>query len=214
VRLIAWLLVACAALAAIGVFVPCLEVHAGGFAVRRASLSLYRASADRELAHALFVRYEHTGQRRSAEQLANLLLEHSATRAQKLHVDDARDAMTTLDSLDDRQVVIGERALVGVVWGMVALAVLAILVAGRIAVGAAPPRARALVAAVAIALVLAALAVAVHIGCRLAAGEANDEVGADVLVLASGAWMMPLAALGAVVCASGLVVARRFGRAG
>jgi hypothetical protein len=213
VRLIAWLLVACALLTAIGVFVPCLEVHAGGITVRRASISLYRASADRELARALLARYEHTGQRRSAEQIANLLLEHPATRAQKLHVDDARDAMTTLGSLDDRQVVIGERALVGVVWGMIALAVLAILVAARIAVGALAPRARALVAAVAIALMLAALAVAVHVGCRLAVGEANDEVGADVLALASGAWMMPLAALGALACAIGLVVTRRFARA-
>jgi hypothetical protein len=65
-----------------------------------------------------------------------------------------------------------------------------------------------LVAGLVTSVLAAAVAVALHIACRYAIWQANDEVGRTTLVLAAGAYVIPLAALLGLGAAIALVVRR------
>ncbi len=202
----AWLSIAFAVLSAIAVFLPGLEVEVGGVRLsRKTSLSLYKAAADRELARALLARYAHSAHREYGEKLADRLLEHGGSHAKQLHVDDARDAMSTLDDVSDDDVKTAGRALVALT--AVYLVLLAIpigLLFGDTMRGSYSRR-RA-IAAVPLLAVASAVAIAVHVGWRAAVFEANDELGAQSFALGSGAWLMPLAAVAALAAAIALLV--------
>jgi hypothetical protein len=53
------------------------------------------------------------------------------------------------------------------------------------------------------------IAVALHIGCREAVWQANDEVGYTTLALGPGAYLLPLAAIAALAIAIGKLRAAR-----
>ena len=207
-RLAAWFSIAFAVMSAVGVFLPGVVMEVGGVRIaRKASVSLYRAAADRELARSLLQRYARSGGRQTGEKLADKLLEHGGSHARKLHVDDARDAMSTLDEVSDDDVKTAGRALVAITAIYLALAaVIVALLFGDTMRGAYSKR-RAIVTVV-LGAVLAAIAIAVHVGWSAVAFEANDELGVSSFALGIGAWVMPVCAVGALASAIALLVLR------
>ncbi len=204
-RVFAWIAIACAALAISGVFLPALDVRAEGVRVKRASLSLYRATRDREAARVLLGRYARWGGKHYGEAAADAALKHAKAGASRLHVDDARDAMSTLDELSDDDAREAGLAIAAVTWGFFALeAIVLALVFGDTMRGA-YRRWRAHVAA-ALALVGAAVGVAVLVGAREAAWQANDALGAGALEAGTGAYVIAIGAVGALAGAVALSV--------
>ena len=204
-----WIFVACAVLAAVGAFVPSLELEVHGLTSRRASLSLYKAARDRELARALYGRYARSAGRVWGESATSALLPHLGRH--KAHLDDAQDAMQTLDELDDADVRHAGQAIAAAVWTLLAAcALMAALAFGELMRG--EPRARRLYAAGALAVLVAALGIAAHVGCREAVFEANDELGGRALALGYGAYLIPAAACAALGAITGAVVLLRRSR--
>jgi hypothetical protein len=210
VRIASWIFVACAVVVLVAVFVPSIAVEVHGFTPRKASLSLYKISTDRGIARALFGRYSHSQGRKVGEALTAALVPRMGSN--KVHLDDAQDAMSTLDELSDEDVKHAGWAIMGAVWALILLSiVMAGLVIGELVRPEVRTR-RTIVAAV-LSLVVAALGVGAHLGCGEAVFQANDEIGRDLLALAVGAYLLPVAAVvafGAIVTAN--VLARR-GRA-
>jgi hypothetical protein len=173
-RVASWVFVACAALGAAGMFLPALHVEGAGIAGRKAAPSLFRLSRDRDVARRLLAHYR--SHRTWSEHAADTVLHHAEKRAKRLHVDDARDAMSTLDDITDDDIDHGTLALAILVWVFVALEALAAALAFAGAQGATTRR-RA-IAAVVVAAVVAAIAIAIRIGVGYAVGEIDvDEIG-------------------------------------
>ncbi len=207
-RLAAWVTIAFAVLSATSVFLPGIELQLGGVSLgRRASLSLYHAAKERDFARALLDKYHAAGERHVGERAADLLLEHAAKHAKKAHVDDARDAMSTLDDIHDSDLRTAGRALVAVTYGYLALVVLLVALIFGDTMRGTYSRKRA-IAAVALTTLCAAIAIAAHVGWREAVWQANDELGAELFGLGIGAYLMPLTAAGALASAIALLVVR------
>jgi len=130
---------------------------------------------------------------------------------------DARDAMDTLDDVSEDDV------RTAGTWFAVALGVLlaldaaiALVVFTQLMSGA--YRRSRMVAALVGSVLVAAIAIALHALCRVAVWEANEEIGRSALALAPGAYVIPLAAIAALVTAVVLVAssgrAPRLPRAG
>ena len=205
-RLAAWLTIVFSVLSATAVFLPGVEVQIGGVAVsRRASLSLFQAANERDLARAMLGKYHRATHLHDAESAADALLLHARKTASKAHVDDARDAMSTLDDVSDSDVKTAGRALVAVKWGYLGLlAILAALAFGDTMRG--EYSRKRVIAAVVIATLATAIAIAVHVGWREAVAEANDELGTSTFAVGIGAYVMPAAAIGALAAAVALLV--------
>lgn len=207
-RVAAWVFVLCSVLGAIALFLPSLEVQVGGHAVKRSKLSLYQASTKREFVAAMFARYHKLPGRGLGIAAAGALIPkvgHVAGDA----LDDAKSAAETLDDVSDADVGLGGKVLVALVWIMLALHVLAAaqvggqLMSERI-------RGRRIAIAAVLGTLAAACAIGVHLVCRAAVFEANDEIGATWLALASGQYLMIGAAIGglAALIATCVLVAR------
>jgi hypothetical protein len=206
VRVAAWLTIAFAVLSATAVFLPGLDVEIGGVRLtRKTSLSLYKVAADREVARALLARYAHAGSRQYGEKLADRLLEHAGAHAKKLHVDDARDAMSTLDEVSDDDVRRAGFAVVALTIAYLALLAIAVALPFGDTMRGTYSRWRAIVV-VAVTTLAVVLAIGVHLGWSAAAFEANDELGTSSFALGVGAWLMPIGACGALASAIALLV--------
>src|SRR5262249_6851236 len=129
VRIAAWTFVVCTLLCGVAVFLPAAELRVDGSAIsKRASLSLYRASTSKELVHAFVRGYRHVRGRGLGEALASELMPHLRSDVRG-HVGDVRDAMTTLDDVDERDVVTLGHVLTATVWTLLGvLAVMGIIV--------------------------------------------------------------------------------------
>ena len=206
-RIASWIFVGCAVVLLIGVFVPSIAVEVRGVTVRRASLSLYKISTDRGIARALFGRYSHSEGRKVGEALTGALVPHLGRN--KVHLDDAQDAMSTLDELSDEDVEHAGWAITAAVWALMVLSIaMAALVLGELL--RPEYRTRRTIVAALLSLVVAALAAGAYLGCKEAVWQANDEIGSNLLALAAGAYILPVAALvafGSIVTAN--VLARR-----
>lgn len=206
-RIAAWLSIAFAVASAIAVFLPGVELQIGGVSLgKRASISLYKAARERDLASALMEKYHATGGRKLGEKAADALLQHAHKHAKKAHVDDARDAMDTLDSVSDSDVKTAGQALVVLTWSFF-LVVLVLVIVMFGTTNEAFTRRRA-IAGVAIAVVLAAVAVAVRFGWGMVVAEANDELGVDSFALGIGADLMAIAAVASLGAAIAVLVLR------
>lgn len=205
-RVAAWLLVACAMLGAVSLFVPSFELQAHGRISKRAELSLYAAGQRREVMRRMLAGYRSTSHRKLGGEAVRKAAPRAGGRTREA-LEDVRDAMDTLDGLTDDDVRTAGIGLVAAVWTLVGLeAVLAGLVfVGLVRSG---HRRGRLIGALIVAVVVAALASALHVGVQLAAWEANDEVGRNVVALAPGAYLLPAAALLGLVLAIGLVAKR------
>ena len=195
-RVASWVFVACAALGAAGLFLPAIEVEGFG---SRGGQSLYKLGGDRELAKRLLGRYR--AHRAVGERVSDSALRHASKHAKQLHVDDARDAMSTLDDISDDDVAHGTLALKILVWTFVALEVGAIVL---VAPGTqAPISRRRAIGAVALASVIAIIAIAMRWG----AGYALEEIDLDQLALGPGPIVTAVAAV-AALAASVLVLVK------
>lgn len=193
-RVASWVFVLAAVLGAVGVFLPGVELELAGKAVsRRTQLSLYTASRDRELVRKLVIAYHASSKRQLGGEVLRKVTPHVGGRVRHA-LDDARDAMDTLDDTSDDEVRTAGAVFTATLAALLALdGVMILLIFPQLMRGA--YRRGVLVAALAASVLTAAIAVALHIACREAIWQANDEVGRTTLVLAAGAYVIPLAAL-------------------
>jgi hypothetical protein len=207
VRVAAWVFVLCTALGAVAVFLPSVELQLGGAAVsKRTQLSLHTASTDRALVRRLLTAYRHSERRRIGGAIVRKVTPRVGGRA-RAALDDARDAMDTLDDVTDDDVRTATTAFLITLWTLLGLnAVMLLLVFPPLMRGTF--RRGRMAAALVAALLVAAIAVALHVACREAIWEANDELGRTALVLAPGAYALPIATLAGLVSAI-VLVARR-----
>lgn len=201
-RVVSWIFVVCAFASATGIFMPSLEVTL--VRSKYGNVSLYEVSTHRALATKLIAAY-HKSRGRA---LTEILLEHSKNE----YAGDASDAMSTLDSVSDRDVRTAGTALVAILWAFLALqAVMGLLVLGSLVGDVYRKRRLVLVAA------LSAVSTAIAIGLRLVCGEAvfqaNDEVGRTVLGVGPGATVMVVASAVGLVAIVTVTIGRTIRKA-
>jgi hypothetical protein len=210
-RIASWLLVACCTLAGLGVFFPAIEARPELTAhvtrvAHRTSLSLYQAASDRQLARRLLAAYRASRGQRVGMQLVSAMDMHARGRT-KDALDDARDAMDTLDGISDSDAKTIGTAVAATIWtflivlGLIALLALAQSVSGRYT------RGRSIVALV-LAVIAAAVAIAMWIACKQVVFEVNDEVSYAVVELGRGAYLIPAGGIGALVAAIAVLIAQ------
>ena len=205
-RIAAWLSIVFAVLSAIAEFLPGIELQVGGVTLgKRAKVSLYTAARDRDVVKTLIERYHALGGKSTGEKAADFVLSHAHKKATKAHVDDARDAMSTLDDVQGSDIQLAGRALVGVTFGYFAIVVAFVLLMFGATDEAKFSRKRA-IGGLAVAVVLAAVAIAVHVGWSMGLAEVNDEIGGESFVLGIGAYLMPVGAVAALGCAIATLV--------
>lgn len=206
-RIASWVLIVSTMVAALGLFMPCLEVRLHGAVVsKRTSLSLYSANKHEDLVRKLLSAYRGSSRRH---------LGAAAIDAAKAHVHgrlggmlgDARDAMDTLDDISDDDVRTAGAALAITLWTFLGLSAALIALVFVETMRGNYRRSR-LVIALVVTVVIAAAAIGLHVLLREVAFEANDELGSDTVQLAVGAYLIPVAALGSVASAIALLVRR------
>ena len=206
-RVAGWAYVLCAALVAAAIFVPSLDLRVGGATVsKRAERSLHQVSGDRALIHRMLVAYHGSAKRKIGTKIVRAVTPRTSGRS-RAALEDARDAMDTLDDVTDDDIKHAGTILTMTLWALIGLeAALALLVFTQLMRGTFQ-RWR-LVLALMGALVVAAVAIALHLVLREAVWQVNDEVSRTILVLGPGAYALPLAAIAALVAAV-VLVARR-----
>ena len=207
-RVASWVVVVCALVGAAGMFLPSVELQVGGTSFgRRTSLSLYQAHSDREFVRRFVASYGKSSGRRTGEALAAVLLPHAWGRT-KGHIDDAHSAMTTLDEVGDDDIKTVYRILTIAIWAFLTLqTIIAALVFGEMTDGT--RRRGRLIAALVMSIVVTAVGVAIHLICREAVWQANDNLGYDAIGLAVGAYLIPIAAIGGSIAMVVLLVRSR-----
>lgn len=212
-RVASWVFVLCAVLGSAGVFLPSIELQLRGSAVsRRTELSLYRIAADRKTARHLLAMYRSSSKRQLGAKLLHTVSPRVGGRV-RAALDDARDAMDTLDDVSDDDARLAGIVLIAALGALLGLeAIAAALVFGELMRGSfrRGRHAAALIAAV----LVTAIAVALHLACREIVWEANDEVSRTVLTLGPGAYVLPIAAIAGFFLAIVLVAKRRTAAAG
>jgi lysylphosphatidylglycerol synthetase-like protein (DUF2156 family) len=207
VRVASWTFVLCTALGAVAVFLPSIELRGAGEVTKHAQLSLHAASTDRELVRKLIAAYHGNSKRHLGATFLHKVTPRASGRP-RAALEDARDAMDTLDDVSDDDVRTAGTIFTIALWTLLGLdAVMAGLVFGELMRGVF--RRGRLVVALAASVVVAAIAIALHLACREAVWQANDEVGRTALVLAAGAYVLPIAAVAALIAAIVLVARRR-----
>jgi hypothetical protein len=207
VRIASWVLIVCSMVAALGLFMPCLEVRLhGALLSKRTSLSLYSANKHEDLVRKLLSAYRGSSRRHVGGAMIDAAKGHVGGRLGGM-LGDARDAMDTLDDISDDDVKAAGTALTVTLWTFLALSATLIALVFVETMRGAYRRSR-LVAAVALAVLLAAIAVVLHIAFREVVFEANDELGGDSVQLAVAAYIIPLGALASLSSAIVLLVRR------
>jgi hypothetical protein len=208
VRVASWVFVLCAALAGAGVFLPAIELRLQGSAVsKRTTLSLYKIASDRQLARRFLVTYRHSAHRRIGAEIVRSVTPHMRGRTGAA-LAQARDAMDALDDVSDDDVRTAGIVLIAALCALIGLdAIMVGLVFGELIRGS--YRRGRHVAALLASLAVTALAIALHVVCREAVWEANNEVSRTVLTLGPGAYVIPAAAVAAFFTAIVLVARRR-----
>ena len=192
--------VLCAVLGAVGVFLPSIELQLGGSRVsKRTELSLYKVASDRELARRLLATYRGSSQRRVGAEIVRTVSPRVGGRA-RAALADARDAMDTLDEVSDDDAQVAGIVLVAALCALLGLEVMMVgLVVGEL-VRDSYRRGRFIAALIA-SVLASAIAIGLHLACREAIWQANDEVSRTVLTLGPGAYVIPAAAIAALVLA-------------
>ena len=206
-RVASWTFVACMLLGMIGVFLPSLEAEVGGIAVsHRTTLSLYRAESNRELVRRWLAGYGKSHGKRVAGAILPVLLPRTKG-ALNDHLDDVNSAMTELERAcptpTSRRPARCSRSCCGRSWACSCSRAASSCAASC---GAGHRRGSLALAAL-LALVIAAVAIGLYLGWGAAVFEVNDEIGHDVVQLAIGAYVAPLAALVGLVAMLAIIVA-------
>ena len=206
-RIASWALVACAVLAALGLFFPAFVVRGPAPLARRASLSLEQAASNRATARRLLAVYRASKGQRVGQALIAVIVPHSHGAVGDA-LGDARDAMATLGGISDDDAKLYGTLFATLVWIFFALQLLVAALIFLQAVSGVYRRGR-LAATLVLAIVSAAMAAALYLGCKEVVFEANDEVSLRVLTLGSGAAMIAAGATGVLICAIALVILAR-----
>ena len=181
-----WIFVVCAFASATGIFMPSLEVTA--VRTRHGSVSLYELSTHRALATRVIAAYHRSRGRSLAEALTGIVLKHTRNE----YIGDASDAMTTLDSVSDKDVETLGTVFVVTIWAYLVLqAVMGLLVLGSL-VGDVYRKRRLVLVAV-LSLLGTAIAGVMMMVCREAAWQANDEIGRTLVGVGPGVYVMTTA---------------------
>lgn len=206
-RIASWLLVACAALAAIGLFFPAIEANGGGRLTHRAKLSLADAAADRALARRMLAVYHASHGQRVGMQLIAAMEPHAGGRLRDA-LDDAHDAMDTLGSISDDDAKTLGTGLAAAIWIFFAIQ---IVMGGLVFVQAVAGQYRRgrLIGGLVLAIASAVIGGGLAYACKDVAFEINDEVSVAIARVGAGAWMIGIGALGALAAAIAMLVISR-----
>ncbi len=190
--------VLCTLLSVVGIFLPSVELRVSGVGGmllgKRAELSFYTANTKRDVVRAMVASYHRAPGKGYGAAVAGALMPKVGKRTRS-YLDDARSAMSTLDEINDEDLGTAATILNVTLWAVLALHLLmAAIVINEMRRPS--DRRRRIAFALALSVIVTAVAVGMHLICREAVAAANDEVGARVLRLGVGAYMMPLAALG------------------
>jgi hypothetical protein len=198
VRIASWAFVLCTLLGVVAVFAPCIQLSIGD----KRGVSIYKVQADRVLAQRFIVGYGKHKKTSSAFVVA--LLPRTKGKAHDV-LDDASDAMSTLDDVSEDDAKTAGKVLQTVVWSFLLLSVVGGgLVLRQVVQG--DYRRGPTIAAAGITLLTSAIAIAIRVGCGEVVFEANDEIGKAAFELGWGAWAMPAATLAALATGLALVV--------
>jgi hypothetical protein len=212
-RVASWVMVACCALAALGVFFPAIAARqaladlAGKRVAKHTTLSLYQAASDRQLARRVLAAYRASHGQKLGERVVGELEPHARGRI-KDALDDAHDAMDTLGGISDDDAKTYGTALAVAIGLFVAIHVAIALVVLVQAVGGIYRRGR-LIAALVLSIIGAGLGIALWFGCKQVVFEINDELSYALTELGSGAWLIAIGSIGAVVSGIALLRAER-----
>jgi len=201
-RLASWIFVVAAAVTALGVFLPLLEV-AGHVISKRETLSLHGAANNRAMVRKVlgaYRKYEVMGMRPAV----NKITPHTGGRV-KDYLEDADDAMDTLSGISDDDAKQAGRALLILTWFVIGLAAVMIALVFFDVVGGVYHRGR-IIGALVLAVVLFAIALVVRIGCGMVVFEVNDEIGSEAVRLGIATMVMPIASITALACSIALLV--------
>ena len=196
-------MVACCALAALGVFFPAIAARqaladlAGKRVAKHTTLSLYQAASDRQLARRALAAYRASHGQHLGERLVGDLEPHARGRI-KDALDDAHDAMDTLGGISDDDARTYGTALAVAIWVFVSIHVVIALVVLVQTVGGIYRRGR-IIGTLVLAVIGAVLGVALWLGCKQVVFEINDEVSYALTELGSGAWLIPIGSIGALI---------------
>ncbi len=205
-RVVSWIFVVCAFASATGIFMPSLEVVV--VRSKHGSVSLYELGTHRALATRLIAAYHKSRGRTLAEALTGAVLKHTKNE----YVGDASDAMSTLDTVSDKDVETLGTVFVVTIWVYLVLqAVMGLLVLGSL-VGDVY-RKRRLVAVTAMAVISTAIAAGLRIVCGEAVFQANDEIGRTVLGVGPGATLMIVASAVGLVAIATVTIGRTLRKA-
>jgi hypothetical protein len=199
-RLASWIFVVAAAVTALGVFLPLLEV-AGHVISKRETLSLHGAANNRAMVRKVLGAYR---KHEAMRTVVGGITPHTGGRV-KGYLEDAGDAMDTLSGVSDDDAKQAGRALVFLTWFVVGLAAVMIALVFFDVVGGVYHRGR-IIGALVVAVVLAAIALSLRIGCGMVVFEVNDEIGAEAVRLGIATIVMPIASITALACSIALVV--------
>ncbi len=210
-RIASWLLVACCALAAIGVFFPAIEARPaiaetlGHRISRHSTLSLYQAASDRQLARRLLAVYRASHGTAVGTRLLGAI-DPVARGRLKDALDDAHDAMDTLGGISDHDAKTIGTAVAVAIWVFLAIQVLTALIVLVQAVGGIYRRGR-IAGVLVLSVIGAAMAIAMWIACKQVVFEINDELSASITELGTGAWLILVGGTGALTAGITLLIA-------
>lgn len=204
-RAAALVFVVCTLIGVTAVFLPSVQVVAGGDAVhRKAALSLYQANTNRAFVEQLVVRYHHSKGGRLGAALIGVLAPRSPGKLGSV-LGDIHDATDTLDELKDSDASTLARILAVVVWAFLALHVVMGGIVLVDAVNGTNRRGRTITAVV-LSVLVTLVAIALYLATKEAVWEANDEIGRDFVGTAFAAYLQPGAAIAGLVAVITLLV--------
>jgi hypothetical protein len=199
--------VVCAVLAAVGVFLPNIQVELGGIALsRRTSMSLYQIDKSRVVVRHLIARYHRSGGKKLGAVVEHHVMPHLGGRVHEA-LDDATSAMDVLDDVSDDQARTGSQIFQVLVWVLLALeGLIAALVFVEIVNGT--MRKSRVIGALVVSVLATPIAIGMSVMTYALVYEANDEIGVDMVGATVGAYVIPIAALVGLI-ASVVLLAKR-----
>lgn len=197
---------AAALLCCVGLFLPAGQLDLTGKSmIAPATISLYKLGKSDEAVQDFLHGYRSSTSKKVGRKVLDKVAPHLKGRVAS-DASDVQDAMAALDTIKDEDVHTVGKIAAGLFWSLLALN----LLGAYLIIGAHPAggrgRGRA-IGALATSVVAAVLAIAIHFVLREVVAAANDEVDRDLLSLRAGAYVIPVAAVLAVVAAIATLIA-------
>lgn len=171
---------------------------------KRQTLSLHGASQNRKLVRKVLAASRRSDMLKMGNAALGKASSHAGARTRSV-IEDAGDAYDTLSGISDEDVQQAGRGLVALTWIIIGLCAAMIALVFFDVVGGVFHRGR-IIGAIVVSLIVAAIGVAVKIGIGMVVFEANDDLGTSAFSLGVAAWVMPLAAISALLACIALLV--------